>query len=206
MVGNHDKIIALKKVFPEVPVIGGFAQAIVELPGLRLFLLDTTEPGREGGAFCDDRCRWLQSELGRSGSDAVVLFMHHPPTALGVPWIDPGPMQSWTRKLAAAVEGRRIDSICAGHVHLGAVANWNGIPVITCPSTSSDTGLVFSGMKPAYPDARPLAERGGKGFALHRWSEGERVTFFGRCPDAVIAKWDDGTSDLVARMLAEQED
>ena len=206
MVGNHDDREALARVFSTSFNEHGFIQETVEIDGVRLILLDTTEEGRQGGAFCEERARWLRDELVRSNGTSTLIFMHHPPVDLGLPWLDPGEAQGWTRRLRVALEGQRIAAICTGHAHSSASLQWNGTPVVVCPSTSSDASMMFSDMCPDRPDGRPLLERGEPSFALHRWSGDQLVTFFVRSPEHVIARWDAETQPAVAAMIAERCD
>lgn len=204
MVGNHDRRKHLERVFPQALADDGFVQSALAVAGLRLIFLDTTAEGREGGAFCERRAAWLGAQLDRAGTDAVVLFMHHPPTELGVQWIDPAPMQAWVQRLGDTVQGRHVVAICTGHVHTVAVGQWNGIPVVCCPSSSSQLSLILAAMDPDHPDGRPLMGRGQPAFALHRWLEGRFTSLFGSCTQEVLVRWNEETRDVVARMMAER--
>lgn len=206
MMGNHDDRGNLSKVFREIVRPDGFVHAAVDYQGLRLILLDTTDARLHGGAFCERRASWLRHELDGAGDQPVLIFLHHPPVELGLRWVDPGPDQLWTHNLRTVIAGRPIAAICAGHVHTSAMASWHGVPVLVCPSTSSDLTLTFSEMDPSHPDDRPLVEQGEPAFALHRWSGGRLVSFCSRCPQKVLERWDEKTQIVVAEMIAERTD
>ncbi|CAN7563415.1 metallophosphoesterase [Massilia sp. LjRoot122] len=202
--GNHDSRAHFRAVFGDSHVTEGFVQGCSALGGLQVLVLDSLEDGRHGGAFCDARAQWLRAVLQGIGAAPVLVFMHHPPVDVGIPWIDPGAGQAWIARLDAALQGANLAGICTGHVHLGGVFRWRGRTVATCPSSSSDLSLVFAPMQPDAPDGRPLVEQGEPAFALHRWSEDGLATIFGRCPQRVLATWNVATRQMVADMLQEK--
>ncbi len=201
--GNHDRREHFLDVYGAVHADGGFVQGRTVLDGLQLLVLDSLEDGRHGGAFCAARARWLREALRDIGPAPVLVFLHHPPVDVGIPWIDPGPGQAWIARLDAALQGANVVGICTGHVHLGGVFRWQGRMVVTCPSSSSDLSLAFAPMPPSAPDGRPLVEQGEPAFALHRWQDGQLSTIFGRCPQRVLAGWNAATRQMVADMLGE---
>jgi len=200
--GNHDKRAHFRAVFGDEHVADGFVQGVTDLGGLRLVVLDSLEEGHHGGAFCAARAQWLRGAL-QQGDAPVLMFMHHPPVDVGIPWIDPGPGLAWIARLDAALQGARVAGICTGHVHVGGVFPWRGRQVATCPASSSDLSLAFGPMQAAQPDGRPLVEQGEPAFALHRWQDGGLATIFGRVPQRVLAHWDAATRQVVAEMLGE---
>ena len=83
MVGNHDTREGLLHAFPDTPTHDGFIQYATEKNGLRILCLDTMEPGRHGGAFCDVRAAWLSDHLAAHPDTPTMIFMHHPPIVSG---------------------------------------------------------------------------------------------------------------------------
>jgi len=202
--GNHDDRAAFLSVFGQDHADDGFVQGRTLHEGLHLITLDTLEAGRHGGAFCARRAGWLRQAVSDIGGAPVLVFLHHPPADVGIPWIDPGPGQDWIARLDTAVQGANVVAICSGHVHVSASLRWRGRAVLTCPSTSSDLSLAFAPMDAGQPDGRPLVEQGEPAFALHRWEDGELATIFGRLPQRVVAHWDAGTRQVVGEMLGER--
>jgi 3',5'-cyclic AMP phosphodiesterase CpdA len=202
--GNHDGREHFRAVFGDSHFADGFVQGRSACGGLQVVVLDSLEEGRHGGAFCEARAQWLRQALQEIGGAPVLVFLHHPPVDVGLPWIDPGPRQEWIARLDAALHGANAVGICSGHVHLGGVFPWTGRQVLTCPSSSSDLSLAFAPMDAAQPDGRPLVEQGEPAFALHRWEEGGLATIFGRCPQRVLATWDVATRQMVVDMLQEK--
>jgi len=158
MIGNHDERSALLAAFPETPRDeDGFVQYVLETPVGRLLILDTVEPGTHGGSFCQKRAAWLGYQLEMAGSDAVYIFMHHPPFPVGLPAMDrmglddPGPF-------AAAVDGHtNIRHIFFGHVHRAVSGSWRGIAFSALPSTVHQVALDFETVRPVPKTREPPA-------------------------------------------------
>lgn len=203
--GNHDSRAHFQAVFGGVGAADGFVQGCSAFGALQVVVLDTLEEGRHGGAFCAARAAWLRQAVQESRGAPLLVFLHHPPVDVGIPWIDPGPHQDWIARLDGALQEAQVAGICSGHVHLGGVFRWRGRQVVTCPSSSSDLSLGFAPMAGGQPDGRPLVEQGEPAFALHRWEDGALATLFGRCPQRVLARWDAGTQPMVTSMLAEKK-
>jgi Icc protein len=111
--GNHDN-----PGWPPPPAV----QA-VELPGVILAVLDTSRPGRVGGAVDDYQAGWLD-ELARQADRPVMVFGHHPPAEdeplrfHGHPILVAGLGRASTERLAAVVARRpAIVGYFAGHTH-----------------------------------------------------------------------------------------
>ncbi|PZU09740.1 metallophosphoesterase [Sphingomonas sp.] len=205
MAGNHDLREPLAHVFPATPVNEGFLQQVIEGEGLRLILLDTLEEGRHGGAFCEVRAAWLAARLAEAPASPTLIFVHHPPQGVGIPWMDPSPSEPWIARLGAALAGHdQVIGLVSGHVHRASHTSWAGLPLIICPSTAPEVSLILTPIDAARPDDRPLIEDGDPGFALHCWQDGRLTTLFGGCPPITLARYTDKLQPMIASMLAER--
>lgn len=142
LLGNHDNRESFLSVFREVFVdANGFIQGGLETSRGRFLFLDTLHPGQSAGSYCDLRCSWLESELAAAGSLPVYLFMHHPPFAVNIPFLDNiglGDPQGFID----AVDGRdNIRHLFFGHVHRPISGSWRGIPFSTLSSTNHQVAL-----------------------------------------------------------------
>jgi 3',5'-cyclic AMP phosphodiesterase CpdA len=171
MVGNHDSREGLFHAFPGVGGEGGFVHYAIEQEGLRLLMLDTLEPGRHGGAFCEARARWLAAELAAHPDTPTLIFMHHPPVVSGIDWMDPAPEEDWIARFGAVVEGQeQIVGIHCGHLHRPITTTFRGIPLSV---TGSVAPLVAMDLRPvdlAHPDGRDLITTEPPSYALHCWN------------------------------------
>lgn len=143
MLGNHDDRAAFRAAFPDAPMDGGFAQSAVDLPGVRVVLADTLEPGRVEGRLCDPRLAWLDAALG--GARDALLFLHHPPFDIGIPSLDDSRLADAARLRAVVARHGNVRHVFAGHVHRFASGNWAGIPFATLRGTNHQSALRFSG-------------------------------------------------------------
>jgi Icc protein len=114
--GNHDAYLG-QDFFPSDPVR-------VDLPGVRLLMIDTTEPYRAGGGLDAEKLTWLDDNA--AGADVPVLvFGHHHPWAPGsrsrsVDYfgIDPDSSEALVEVVARRPE---ICGYFAGHTHRNRV-------------------------------------------------------------------------------------
>jgi 3',5'-cyclic AMP phosphodiesterase CpdA len=70
--GNHDAMAGIDQGLDGIPLV-------VDLPGVRLALIDTVTPGTDRGRIEPDQLEWLDDVAAGAGHDAVPLlvFGHH---------------------------------------------------------------------------------------------------------------------------------
>jgi Icc protein len=204
--GNHDERERFAAAFPQVRPDDGFCHYAIEATGLRILMLDTFEPGRHGGAFCEARAAWLQAQLAAHPDTPTVIAMHHPPFEAGIPWMDTDPTEPWVTRFTDAVRGHhQVCAILCGHVHRVIVAPWQGIATIVCPSVAPAVALDLNAIDPDRPDNRKLIAEQPPGYALHRWNGRELVCHFDDAADhPVLVRFDERHRQMVAGMLAER--
>lgn len=206
MVGNHDSREALLRAFPHVEARDGFIHGVIECEGLRIVLLDTFEPGRHGGAFCQRRAAWLSAQLDAAPETPTLIFMHHPPVVSGIDWMDPDPDAEWIRRFGEAVEGRRhILAIHCGHLHRPMATTFRGIPLQVTPSVAPLLALDLRPTDPDRPDGRDLIIVEPPAFALHRWDGRSLVTHHERVGEwRTIARYTEKLQPMIQGMMAER--
>ena len=99
------------------------------IDGVHIIALDTSVPGRVGGALAEAQFRYLAEALGRFPDLPKLLMIHHPP-AMGndTPEYDLGAEDS--QKLGDTIRGSGVRAILCGHIHQSRVTVWHGIPVV----------------------------------------------------------------------------
>lgn len=135
MMGNHDDRALLRTHLP-LPdtVMPDFVQYEIATQNVRLLLLDTQKPGADAGAFCAARRDWLRNRLDRDPETPVILFMHHPPMALGLPMQDQDRMEDGEGFLDELSGQGNLRFLCIGHVHRPTTGTIRGIPFATMRS------------------------------------------------------------------------
>ncbi|HWK41188.1 MAG TPA: phosphodiesterase [Croceibacterium sp.] len=206
LVGNHDSREGLIGAFPQVGLDNGFAHYVVEQQGLRVVMLDTLEPGRHGGAFCEYRQQWLSARLDEAPDTPTLIFMHHPPVVSGIDWMDPGPAEPWLQRFGAAVAGRRqIVGIHCGHLHRPIAASLHGIPIHVTPSVAPLVALDVTPVDPDQPDDRSLITTEPPSYALHRWDGANLVSHYETVGDwQTIARYNPALQPMIRGMFAER--
>jgi 3',5'-cyclic-AMP phosphodiesterase len=142
MLGNHDATEAFVQTFPNTPRDeNGFVQSSLESEhGLMLFL-DTSMVGTHAGGYCKQRLDWLSAQLERS-TGPVLLFMHHPPFAVGIAGMDAIMMQDANAfREVLAPHQKRIRHLFFGHLHRTLYGNWRGISFSCMPGLNHQVAL-----------------------------------------------------------------
>ncbi|WP_271565680.1 phosphodiesterase [Bradyrhizobium sp. CCBAU 11386] len=140
--GNGDHRARFRAAFPTTAVDeNGFVQSTEEIDGQHLVFLDTlAADGRHWGELCDARLSWLRARLNDIGEAPVLLFLHHPPFAVGIPLLDSLTLQN-AEKLASVLVGKNIRHMFFGHLHRPIAGSWKGIPFSVLRSTVSQFAL-----------------------------------------------------------------
>lgn len=204
--GNHDDRANFAAHFPHIPQQDGFVHYVIPLEGRRIIVLDTLEPGRHGGAFCERRSQWLTARLDEDDSTPTLIVMHHPPVEVGIDWMNTHPEEPWVQRFAAAIAGRsNVQAIVCGHIHRAITAPWKGTTIAICSSTAPQLALDMRPMDPEAPDDRPMIVSDPPAYALHRWTEHGIVTHFETADDhPMLAKFDAGMQPFVRMMIDER--
>jgi 3',5'-cyclic AMP phosphodiesterase CpdA len=212
MVGNHDQRAALRAAFPHVPLPqdgsgpDGFVHYVLDHGPLRIVVLDTLEPGRHGGAFCEARAAWLAQTLASAPDQPTLIALHHPPFTAGIPWMDTDAREPWVARLAATLKGhRQVKGLIAGHLHRTILSHWEDLPVLVCPSTAPAVGLDLTPIDVDRPDDRVLITDEPPGYCLHLWTGTDVVTHFEYAGDyRVFARYDTKLQGMIREMVAER--
>jgi Icc protein len=200
--GNHDCRDALLSVFPETPVVEGRINAVVEVGGRRIILLDTLLEGRHGGHFSDAQGDWLAARLAEAPDTPALIAMHHPPVPSGIEWMDIQSPQGWADALARAVEGHgQIVGYISGHIHRPAVTQFMGRPLVIGSSCAPQLVLDLLPLEQSRADGRPMIVAEPPAYTLHDWTGRGLVSHFATATrPPVLARHVGEKEDLPAPM------
>lgn len=139
--GNHDRPAEFRAALGHhAPFADGHLSFVEELGPLTLVGLDSNRP--DGGAGVDPaRLDWLAGVLDAAQAP-VLLALHHPPFATGVPRADAAPF-AMAAELEALVQDSPVARVIAGHVHRGIFTTWAGVPASTAPALAHALALSF---------------------------------------------------------------
>jgi 3',5'-cyclic AMP phosphodiesterase CpdA len=104
-----------------------------------------------GGALCAERRDWLAAQLEDARDRDVVIAMHHPPFATGIPFMDAGGLVSGDAAALAAIVERHpnVQRVICGHLHRPIHARFAGTIASTAPSCAHQVELTFDPAAPA---------------------------------------------------------
>jgi 3',5'-cyclic AMP phosphodiesterase CpdA len=149
LIGNHDRREAFASVFgKELRDEGGFIQHALEREdGLFLFL-DTVDEGKNPGAYCRARRKWLRKRLEKAGERPVYLFMHHPPFDVGFPSLDRMKLREPDNFATTIRKSPNLAHIFFGHVHRPISGVWRGVAYSALPGTNHQIATDFKAVSP----------------------------------------------------------
>lgn len=207
MAGNHDERTALLGAFPEFEDANGFVQYAIECDGLRVLCLDTLEPDRHGGAFCEARAAWLAQQLDAYPDTPTLIFMHHPPVVTGIEWMDPKPCEAWIQRFRATVADHlQIVGIQCGHLHRPLHAAVGGIPLSVTPAVAPAVALDLRPIDVHQADNRVIVSAEPPYYSLHRWHDGQLVTHFQPVGEwQTLARYEERLEPMMQSLFAERK-
>ena len=205
-IGNHDLRANFHAQFPGLRDPNGFVQYVTELESLRLVTIDTLEEGRHGGAFCEMRAQWLESQLAADYEKVTYIVMHHPPVASGIEWMNTDPREPWVARFTEVLMRHpQVRGLICGHLHRSAVIAWHGRTIAICSSVAPQVALDLRSLDYGQPDDRPMIVAENPAYALHYWNSQELVSFFLNAGNYTeLARYDQKFQQTVNKMKAER--
>jgi 3',5'-cyclic AMP phosphodiesterase CpdA len=133
--GNHDT----REPF-HADLLGGESSGaerdfVHEADGLRVIMLDTTEPGHHHGDLTEQQLDWLRERLATPAAAGTILALHHPPIPSPLEMLEMLTLRPYER-LAEIVRGTDVKLIVAGHAHHATAGQLGGVPVWIAPATA----------------------------------------------------------------------
>lgn len=134
--GNHDDRELLADRFAErVRRVAGRVVFVEDLADWTLVGLDSHWPGNTAGELGEEQLSWLRGVLGERTQRPVCLFIHHPPLAVGSPWLDRIGLVDSARLIELLTGFPQAGLVCCGHIHQERVVVGRGMTLLTCPAT-----------------------------------------------------------------------
>lgn len=174
--GNHDRRDAFRRVLlgTEPPAPDAPVNQVLRGDGFVLALCDSSVPGKDEGCLEEETLAWLDEELSRTpvGTPVLVGF-HHPPTALGIPFVDSIRQFGEHRLAELARRHPSLTAFLCGHTHSATATTFAGRPVLVAPGVVSMSKLPWEQSGPAdYVFRDELAPS----LAFHLLTEDGRLT------------------------------
>ncbi|SCG56098.1 phosphodiesterase [Micromonospora halophytica] len=144
--GNHDDRESLLDAFGGTPYLGGGFSAYyhVDHAELTVAALDSLVPGEGGGRLGEDQLGWLDGVLAGRPDVPALVFLHHPPVALGVPAADAIRLADGDALAAVIRRHPHVARVAAGHLHRPATTAFASTVLTVAPSTWRQASLTIS--------------------------------------------------------------
>ena len=140
MIGNHDHRETLMAALPPPgPAMTNYMQYRWDVGDTVVLCLDTQNPGHDSGIFDEIRLAWLEQELAKCRNSQVLVFMHHPPGALGLGPLDEMPLINFGPLMSILSAAPQVAHIFCGHVHRCVNGTISSVPFSTLRSISHQT-------------------------------------------------------------------
>ncbi len=181
--GNHDSPAGLVAEFGDGPMVGGTAEQVcysVDYPRATVVVLDSNVAGETGGTLGAAQLSWLDSELARRSDVPAVVCLHHPPIAVGIPFMDG--IRLTDGPALAEVVGRHphVVRVLGGHLHRTVSAGFAGSVLSVAPSTYRQIDLCTRADAPFGYVHEPT------GFLLHQITGADCVTHLVQVSHAAV--------------------
>lgn len=154
LLGNHDDRAAFTQQRTGTASTAPVNSSLLT-DALLILALDSSIPGRPDGLLSPETLAWADAQIRAAGDVDVLLSWHHPPAAIGLPFIDGMRLNEAERVEDLLAAHPNIVGIVAGHAHTAAATVFGGRPLIVAPGVSSTLNLPFEGPGVATTDFGP---------------------------------------------------
>ncbi|MDV6285391.1 phosphodiesterase [Rhodococcus jostii] len=134
VMGNHDARPAFRSGLLDTEPTQDSVDAVVDVNGLRIIVLDSTVPGFHHGLISDEQLAWLTDVLAEPAPHGTLLALHHPPVPGLLDAIESVELKEQHR-LERVLAGTDVRGILAGHLHYSTTCTFAGIPVSVASAT-----------------------------------------------------------------------
>lgn len=167
--GNHDRREEMRAAFSDKFYMPkqGFIHYVIEGYPLRLIGLDTLVEGEHYGQICKERLSWFEHILKTDPKKPTLIFMHHPPTKVGVKLFDEMICFTPPEFNSLILKYDNILGIIAGHYHHLCVSSFGGKNCFLAPSVAPVH--YFAHPEDDHVTALELED---PAITLHLWQEG----------------------------------
>jgi Icc protein len=135
VMGNHDRLEAYKRTAQPSPAADFPGYASFNVKGYHMVLLYSSGTGAGYGELDEAQLQWLENDLAHSHPLPALVFMHHPPVTVGVPWLDRINLLNGDDFWGVVDRYKgRLCGVFVSHVHLQMSCFCHGVLVASCPS------------------------------------------------------------------------
>ncbi len=133
MPGNHDDRRVLERVFAATQPR---AARQVTIGTWSVIALDTQVAGDVAGHLADSEMAAFEAALADCPATHIVVALHHPPVAVGTPWLDAIGLDNADALHRQFEADPRIRGCLFGHVHMPWDSSRGGVRMLATPATA----------------------------------------------------------------------
>ena len=130
--GNHDDPLLMRRLLNT----GNISTANFLTSGpWTIILLNTHQPGKEGGYLSEAELSRLDEALERSADKHALICLHHHPVSIHSPWMDAMRLKNSEAFFQTLDRHVNVKGVIWGHIHQEFTATRNNILLLGSPST-----------------------------------------------------------------------
>jgi len=160
--GNHDAPELLRQKLSREPFR---LEAQVRLKGWDVMQLNSHLPGSAAGYVEEKDLQALAARLEKNAGRATLVAVHHPPIAVGTPWLDTVGLKNGEALLSLLARHSHVKALIWGHAHQATRRRHHHVELIGTPSTCAQflPGSEDFAVDPAAPPAYRILHLGDAG-------------------------------------------
>lgn len=97
--------------------------------------VDSCVDGKAGGRITRGELEKLDNIIGSTDARHVLVFLHHPPVAMGSEWLDSVGLENADEFMRIVTNHDSVRAVAFGHVHQLYDRRHNGVRIMATPST-----------------------------------------------------------------------
>ena len=141
VMGNHDERAPFSEVLLRQSGSTEPLDAVYDIDGLRLIVLDSSVPGYHHGELRPGQLEWLRDLLATPAPLGSLVALHHPPIPTPVDIMGVLELQD-QHALWDVVAGSDVRGILGGHLHYSTHTSYRGVPVSVAAALCYNLDLV----------------------------------------------------------------
>jgi len=130
--GNHDEPPLMRKIMETDNI--STTQSII-FDRWVIIMLDSFLPGTHAGCLSVTELGFLDQTLTHYKDKHALIFLHHPPVAIGSPWMDRMGLQNPADLFSIVDSHPQVRGILWGHIHQVFNGAHNAVQLMATPST-----------------------------------------------------------------------
>ena len=131
LMGNHDHSEHMRQSCPN----GNELAKVIEIGRWQVVMLDSSIPMKVEGNLAEQELSFLEQQLENNPDHYQLVCLHHHVLPVGCAWLDKQRIANADRLLSLLSRFDKVKGLLSGHVHQVFEQHYQGIKVMTSPSS-----------------------------------------------------------------------